>query len=71
MPGRGDHLVGRRGLRDESARAGFQSAEKLVIAGVHGEHDDAESVARLPQCPGGFQTAAVRKAEIHDHDIGL
>jgi hypothetical protein len=66
-----DHLVGRRGLRHERARARLQRPEELVVARVHGQYNDAHGGTGLPQRPGRFQPAAVRQAQVHDHNLGL
>jgi hypothetical protein len=67
----GEEAACRGGLGHERARAGLQRAEQLVVAGVHGQHDDAHRGARLAQGARRLEAAAVGQAQIHDHDVGL
>ena len=64
-----DDLLGGRVLGDEGGGAGVESAEQLVVAGVHGQNDDPEVRVRLTRRSGGVEAAAVRQSNVEDDDV--
>ena len=71
MPGGGDHVVGGGVLGHEGRGAGLEGPEQLLVAGVHREHDDAQSALTVAQLAHQVEPGAVRQAYVGDHDVGL
>ena len=70
VPGRAHDLGGRRVLADEAGGAGLHGREDLVVAGVHGEHDEPGAVAALADRADDVEAGAVRQLEVGDDDVG-
>ena len=71
MPGGGDHVLGGGVLGHEGRGAGLECAEELLVAGVHGQHDDARwSAFGLADLPRGVEAAAVGQPHVDDDDVG-
>ena len=71
VPGGADDL-GRRGvLADEGRGAGLHRGEHLVVAGVHGQHDEADGRRCSADRADDVEAGAVGQLQVGDHDVGL
>ena len=70
MPRRGHDVVGGGVLGHEGGGTGLERPEQLLVAGVHREHDDAQSRALLAQLPDQVEPGAVGQPDVGDHDVG-
>ena len=71
MAGSRDHVVARGVLRHERRGAGLQGGEQVLVAGVHGQHDEAHVGALGAQRLDDVEPAAVGQADVADGDVGL
>ena len=62
MPGGPHHLGGRRVLADEGRGAGLHGGEDLVVAGVHGDHDETDLLVVLADLADDVEARAVLRA---------
>ena len=49
---------------------GLEGGEQVLVAGVHGEHDEADVRALLAQLADGVESAAVGQADVAHDDVG-
>ena len=65
-----DELFGWDVLEQESARAGVQGVEDVLVEVEGGQHEHARGVRGLHDPPGGLEPVDGRHADVHEDDVG-
>jgi hypothetical protein len=65
-----DEVLRRRGLDQESRRAGPQRAEHVLVGVERGQHHHGRRIGQLADPIDRGEPVHARHAQVHEHDVG-
>jgi hypothetical protein len=65
-----DEVLRRRGLDQESGRAGPQCAQHVLVGIEGGQHDHGRRIGQLADPLDSGEAVHARHAQVHEHDVG-